>query len=63
MHAIQILSRSGNDCCARYKCEFCGATKEGYLYSDFNFEQNVVRNMECDSCGKSTNNPEINKES
>ena len=36
-------------------CPFCGNTYEGSGYDDTNFHQNVVPDMKCKKCGKSSN--------
>lgn len=57
MKLINILSQYRRDFQGEYKCEFCGHIErdEGMSsYDDRNFHDNVIPNMECPKCGKST---------
>jgi hypothetical protein len=57
MKLVQILSQHRRDFQGKYKCEFCGheETDKGMdSYDDRNYHDNVIPNMECKSCKKST---------
>lgn len=54
MKIKKIIDQNRRDFNAIYECEFCGATKEGYGYDDSNFHNNVIPNMKCPKCGKSS---------
>ena len=47
--------QSNRDFRAVYECEHCGAQTNGTGYDDANFHQNVIPNMTCTKCGKSSN--------
>ena len=49
-----MLSQHRRDFTAIYKCEFCGNESTGSGYDDRNFHDNVIPDMKCKSCGKST---------
>ena len=55
MKIKQILSQSRRDFRAIYECENCGFTEEGGGYDDRNFHDNVIPDMVCTKCGKSSN--------
>jgi primosomal protein N' len=52
MKIKKILSQHRRDFVAIYQCEHCHYEIEGSGYDDTNFHQNVIPEMECDSCGK-----------
>ena len=57
MKLIAILSQSRRDFKGKYKCEGCGNIEEDSSmssYDDRNFHDNVIPNMKCEKCGKST---------
>lgn len=54
MKIKEITWQNRRDFKAIYECEFCGATKEGCGYDDSNFHNNVIPNMKCPKCGKSS---------
>lgn len=54
MRIQTIESRSRRDFHAVYVCEFCGCTRRSYGYDDANFHQNVIPDMVCKSCNKSS---------
>ncbi len=49
-----IIFQSRRDFTAIYKCEHCGYTLKGSGYDDTNFHQNVIPNMLCPKCGKTS---------
>lgn len=49
-----ISNQHRRDFNATYKCEFCGHEEKGYGYDDRNFHDNVIPNMKCEKCKKST---------
>jgi len=49
-----IKSQNRRDFVAIYECENCKCEVEGYGYDDANFHQNVIPQMKCGSCGKTT---------
>jgi len=54
MKIEEIVSMNRRDFTAIYKCENCGTEKKGSGYDDRNFHDNVVPNMKCKNCGKSS---------
>lgn len=52
MRIKEIISQHRRDFRAIYECEHCGHSGEGSGYDDANFHENVIPNMECESCGK-----------
>lgn len=57
MKLIEILSQHRRDFQGKYKCEFCGhieIDKGMDSYDDNYYHQNVIPNMKCDKCKKST---------
>jgi len=55
MKIIQITSQSRRDFCADMECEHCKNIDKGVSgYDDANFHQNVIPEMKCKSCGKSS---------
>ena len=58
MKLVKIITQSRRDFQGKYICEFCGyeETDKGMLsYDDRNYHDNVIPNIECPKCGKSTN--------
>lgn len=54
MKIDNIISQHRRDFKAVYKCEGCGNSITAGGYDDDNFHQNVIPNMPCKSCGKSS---------
>lgn len=55
MKIKQIINQSRRDFSAIMECEFCSnETKLATGYDDRNYHDNVIPNMECPKCGKST---------
>jgi transcription elongation factor Elf1 len=57
MKLIAVLSQHRRDFQGQYECEFCGhkETDKGFdSYDDRNYHDNVIPNMKCRACGKST---------
>ena len=54
MKIKNITYRGGNDFKAVFECEHCLKTQEKWGYDDANFHQNVIPEMECKFCKKST---------
>lgn len=50
-----ITNQHRRDFQAIYECEGCGNEEKKSGYDDSNFPSNVVPNMECKECGKSSN--------
>jgi C4-type Zn-finger protein len=51
----EMLSQSRRDFTATMECEFCGNTvKNDSGYDDVNYHENVIPNMKCKKCDKST---------
>lgn len=48
------IRQDRRDFTAIYECEFCGAVNEGSGYDDAYFHQNVIPEMTCLSCKKSS---------
>jgi len=55
MKIKEIIDQNGKDFIAIYKCEHCNNTEENRGYDDRNFHENVISIMECKSCGKTSN--------
>lgn len=52
----KILSQSRRDFYADYKCQFCNNIEHNKSgYDDSYFHNEVIPNMKCKKCGKSTN--------
>lgn len=50
-----ITSQHRSDFSAIMICEHCGAEQENkYGYDDHNYHHNVIPNMKCGQCGKSS---------
>lgn len=47
-------SQSRRDFTAVYECEHCECTSKGYGYDDANFHNNVIPEMVCSECGKTS---------
>jgi ribosomal protein L37AE/L43A len=55
MKIKEIVSQFRRDFTAVYVCEGCGnEKKQGGGYDDRNYHDNVIPEMKCDKCGKST---------
>lgn len=55
MKIVKITSQSRRDFRADMKCEFCNAgSKLTNGYDDRNYHDNVIPNMKCKICDKST---------
>lgn len=57
MKLIRKIIQYRRDFQGEYQCEFCGYKEEDNhmeSYDDNNFHENVIPNMECLKCGKST---------
>lgn len=55
MKIIKIISRYRRDFWADYKCEHCGHIEENESgYDDSFFHNNVIPNMKCSKCGKTS---------
>lgn len=55
MKIKQITSQHRRDFTAIMECEFCGHESiDRYGYDDRNYHDNVIPNMKCEVCGKST---------
>lgn len=57
MKLTRIINQYRRDFQGEYQCEFCGhIDKDEYMvgYDDRNYHDNVIPNMECLKCGKST---------
>lgn len=58
MKLKEILSQHRRDFQGKYECEFCGHIDvDEYMdsYNDRYYHENVIPNMKCGKCGKSTN--------
>ena len=55
MKIIEYKEFMRNDFIGEYKCEYCDRKIEAWGYNDDNFHNNVIPNVKCDKCGKSTN--------
>lgn len=64
MKIDKIIYQNRRDFKAVYKCQFCGSKVKGGGYDDRNFHDNVIPNLECESCNKSVvkNSDEMNEE-
>lgn len=50
-----MISQHRRDFSAIMECEFCGHIEtNNYGYDDANYHQNVIPEMKCDKCEKST---------
>lgn len=54
MKIKKIASQNRRDFYAIYECESCGDSFRGSGYDDRNFHDNVIPNMKCQNCGKSS---------
>lgn len=55
MKIKNIISQYRRDFSAEMICEFCGhEEKDSSGYDDRNYHDNVIPNMKCGKCGKST---------
>ena len=57
MKLIEILAQSRRDFQGQYKCEFCNHIETDSSmssYDDRYYHDNVIPNMKCKKCGKST---------
>jgi transcription elongation factor Elf1 len=54
MKIKKILSRHRRDFEAVYECEHCNYESESYGYDDANFHENVIPNMTCPNCAKTS---------
>ena len=55
MKIKEITWQHRRDFSAIYECEFCGHSQEDNSgYDDRYYHDNVIPNMKCDKCGKST---------
>lgn len=54
MKIKEIISQHRRDFTAIYICEHCGCEKRGSGYDDAHFHQNVIPNMKCKECDKSS---------
>ena len=54
MKIKKITSQNRRDFHAVYECDHCGHTTEGYGYDDANFHNNVIPEMKCEKCGKTS---------
>ena len=58
MKLIKILAQNRRDFQGQYECEFCGNEETDNSmnsYDDRYFHDNVIPNVKCSKCGKSTN--------
>ena len=54
---MRIKEKTGQhrrDFTAVYECESCGHEQKDYGYDDSYFHENVIPNMQCSECGKSS---------
>jgi len=55
MKIIEITSQNRRDFYADYKCEHCGhIEKNKWGYDDDHFHKNVIPNMRCKKCDKTS---------
>lgn len=54
MKIKKITSQHRRDFHAEFECEGCGHTIAGVGYDDANFHENVIPNMKCKKCEKSS---------
>ena len=54
MRIKEITHQHRRDFRAIYECEHCGHTENGDGYDDANFHQNVIPQIECNKCGKTS---------
>ena len=54
MKIKKITDQMRRDFWAIYECEHCGHEKKGSGYDDANFHKNVIPEMECKECGKTS---------
>ena len=54
MKIKRIVSQNRRDFHADYECEGCGHLHESRGYDDDNFHRNVIPNMKCPMCDKSS---------
>ena len=54
MRIKKIVSQDRRDFTAIYECEHCGFTYEGHGYDDSYFHHNVIPQIKCPRCKKTT---------
>ena len=54
MKIKEIISQHRRDFWAIYECEHCGATKEGSGYDDAYYHKNVIPEIKCSVCEKTS---------
>lgn len=54
MKINKIISQHRRDFVAIYECEFCNHSEEGSGYDDRYFHDNVIPDLKCNKCGRST---------
>jgi len=54
MKIKEITSQHRRDFRAIYQCENCGHEQEGRGYDDDNFHSNVIPQIKCEKCGKTS---------
>ena len=57
MKIEEITVQHGREFRAIYVCEYCGFWLEAYGRDNENFYKNVLPNLRCIACGKTTNYP------
>ena len=56
MKIKQLISQHRRDFYAIYECEHCHHTEQKSGYDDSFFHENVIPNMDCNNCGKKSDN-------
>jgi len=60
MKIKEILRQNRRDFWADYECQACGHIEKNKSgYDDANFHQNVIPDMKCSQCGKSSNSMDV----
>ena len=54
MHIKKIISQMRRDFTAIYECEHCNATRQDSGYDDSYFQANVIPNMVCEKCQRTS---------
>ena len=54
MRIKEITYQNRRDFQAIYECEHCGYAEKSDGYDDSNFHNNIIPNMKCKNCGKSS---------
>ncbi len=54
MRIKEKIDQHRRDFMAIYVCEHCGYEIKGSGYDDANFHENVIPNIKCPQCGKSS---------